>query len=120
VRLIAFAILPIIIIAVSTTVWGAIAAVKRNKSYLVNHLVSTIVIVLFLSHPTILRTMLSCFACEEIESGEGWLIENMDIRCWNNEHTFYALAVAIPGLLVWGISTPAFFLYGIVKVKSRL
>ena len=52
-------------------------------------LVGRIIVGMFLFHPTILRYTMSDFACQEIDSNEYWPIENLNIRCWQSEHSFY-------------------------------
>ena len=51
-------------------------------------LVGRIIVVMLLFHPTILRYTMSDFACQEIDSNEYWPIENLNIRCWQSEHSF--------------------------------
>ena len=85
-----------------------------------NELVASIIIVMFLFHPQILRYMLSAFACQEIDSNEYWLISNLDILCWHGEHSFYTLYVAFPGLVLWGLFAPGFVLVFILKYRKYL
>ena len=63
--------------------------------------------------------MLSAFSCREIDEGEYWLIENLDIRCWADEHAFYTMFVALPGLLAWGIITPGIILTFIIRNRNN-
>ena len=85
-----------------------------------NELIASIIIVMFLFHPQILSYMMSAFACTEIDSNEYWLVSNLDIRCWNSEHTFYTLNVAVPGLILWGFFAPGFVLMLILKYRHNL
>ena len=118
--LIFFANLPFVILIFSACFWGIYSLKKRSLEYMRLQFIATIIIVMFLAHPNILRMMLSAFACTEIEKGEYWLLDNMDIRCWAEEHAFYATFVAFPGLLVWGIITPGIVLILILKNRKDL
>ena len=83
-------------------------------------LVASIIVVMFLFHPNISRYMMSAFACTEIDANEYWLVADLDIRCWNSEHSFFALCVALPGLVLWGIGAPAVALVVILKKPNEL
>ena len=114
------ALLPGVAWALSGLVWGAIAYFKSKKSYLQKELVATMIVLFFLVHPTLVKVMFSVFACREIEGQGYWLVENLDIQCWDNTHTFYALAVALPSILVWGVGTPCGVLFAIWKRRRYL
>jgi len=69
--------------------------------------VATITIVFFLIHPSIVKTFFQVFSCRDVH-GEYWLTENLEVTCWEGDHLTYALAVALPSCIIWGIGTPAF------------
>ena len=82
-------------------------------------LVSTVIVVLFLIHPTVVKVMLSVFSCTRIEE-DWWLTDELNIRCWDDEHVSYGLRVALPALLGWGIGMPVVCLVLLFKHKKRL
>jgi hypothetical protein len=41
----------------------------------------------------------------EIE-GESWLIEDLQIKCWDEKHSLYVISVALPGIILWGLGIP--------------
>lgn len=88
--------------------------------YLRSHYVSTVIIMLFTVHPDVATMMFSGFACYEIESEETWLLEDLDIRCWQGDHTVYALSVALPGLVIWAFGIPLFALGLLIHYRKRL
>ena len=61
--LILFALLPVIILFVCGMFWTIKSLIKRDIYYLKNDLAASIIIVMFLFHPQILRNMMSAFAC---------------------------------------------------------
>lgn len=93
---------------------------RRNWVYLRVHCVATIITGLFLFHPAILKTMLSAFACKEIEEGEYWLVDDLDIRCWHGNHTEYVLFIAFPGFIIWGLMSPLLVAIPLVKNRKNL
>ena len=64
--------------------------------------------------------MLSAFACKEIEDGEYWLVDDLDIRCWHGSHTDYALFIAFPGFVIYGLVAPLLVAIPIVKNRKQL
>lgn len=64
--------------------------------------------------------MFSVFSCIEVEDGEFWLISEVDIRCWQDEHLLYAFAIAVPGLVAWGLGIPAVALLFIYRNRKNL
>jgi hypothetical protein len=56
----------------------------------------------------------------EIDSGEYWLIDNLDIRCWEGKHRYYALYAALPAIIVWCLGIPAVFLYILYRNRRFL
>ncbi|MEE4248133.1 MAG: hypothetical protein V2I33_22295 [Kangiellaceae bacterium] len=112
--------LPFIIMIASLIVWGVVSWAKRSIRYIAQHCVSTIIVVMFLFHPVVLRTLFSCFACVEIESGEYWLEDEQNIKCWDEEHMFFAIYIAVPGLIAWGLIFPIVILSFLLARRRRL
>ncbi|CAG9330615.1 unnamed protein product [Blepharisma stoltei] len=119
-KLVIMSIIPIIIAIISILFWGSVAIYKKTLTSFKNDLTSTIVILLFLYHPNLVKSMFAMFSCREIEEGEYWLIDNLDIRCWDDRHIFYSVTVAAPSILVWGIGIPTLSLYFLWRNKRRL
>ncbi|CAG9330614.1 unnamed protein product [Blepharisma stoltei] len=119
-KLVIMSIIPIIIAIISVLFWGSVAIYKKTLTSFKNDLTSTIVILLFLYHPNLVKSMFAMFSCREIEEGEYWLIDNLDIRCWDDRHIFYSVTVAAPSILVWGIGIPTLSLYFLWRNKRRL
>eukprot|EP00361_Fabrea_salina_P007450 CAMPEP_0202436818 /NCGR_PEP_ID=MMETSP1345-20130828/26245_1 /ASSEMBLY_ACC=CAM_ASM_000843 /TAXON_ID=342563 /ORGANISM="Fabrea Fabrea salina" /LENGTH=1731 /DNA_ID=CAMNT_0049050339 /DNA_START=6 /DNA_END=5201 /DNA_ORIENTATION=+ len=117
-KVVIISLLPAIVWALSAAVWGLIAFFQSRLIYMKRELVTTMIVLFFLIHPTIVKLMFSIFACREIEGKGPWLIQNLEVQCWDEKHTLYALGVALPSILVWGIGVPTFMLYSMYK-KSR-
>ena len=117
-KLILWAVLPAALILINFIIWGTVAAIKRNRNVLKREAMTTMVILYFLIHPDLIKTFFLAMSCREIESGEKWLIVNLDVLCWEGDHLFYAVSVIIPSVIVWGCGLPILFL-GILY-KNRL
>jgi hypothetical protein len=114
------ALIPVIFSLAATAFWTAHFAVRRDKGVFRREWVATLVVLFFLIHPNILRSNFSYFACTEIESGEFWLKENLDIRCFDSEHNSFALAVVLPVLVVWGLLVPLLVLLYLARNRREL
>jgi hypothetical protein len=112
--------LPIIIICIAIIIFGTLAMAHFTSKYIKDDLIATVIILLFLIHPNIVEHLFSTFSCTELEPGEYWIRKNYDIRCWDNEHTYYIYRVVLPGILVWGLGVPAVCLAVCMKNRRKL
>ena len=119
-KLVVFVIIPVILLAVAFAFWMFYAVYRHNYTFLKNEFVGTFVILFFLVHPNIIKALFSAFSCEEIDPGEYWLVNDLAIQCFNSDHIFYSLTIALPGIVVWGIGTPAVCLAYIWKNRLLL
>ena len=118
-KLVIMTFLPCLLAGVAVAFWGIFACCKKDKSVLKKELITTLCVLFFLIHPTITRLMFAMFSCIEIE-GESWLIENLDIKCWSEEHLYYSLLVALPSIIIWVIGVPTLILLVIARRKRLL
>ena len=60
--------------------------------------------------------------CIELDNNNGYkfLINSPNLRCWNERHTIWVLAVSIPGLILWGFTIPALILKTLVYYKKYI
>ena len=108
-NLIAISLLPLILIALSFIVWVGIITFSKTLSWTEGfyRMEGTMINLLFLVHPSILKTTLQMFACTNIE-GVWYMDIYMADVCWEGDHYFYGLNISIPALIVWGIGLPLF------------
>mmetsp|Transcript_4575 Transcript_4575/g.614 ORF Transcript_4575/g.614 Transcript_4575/m.614 type:complete len:147 (-) Transcript_4575:394-834(-) len=83
-------------------------------------MVATIVILLFLAHPNIVKFSFGIFSCEELDSGEWWMVDDLNVKCWDDTHIFFCLAVALPSIVIWGIGIPTVCLFFLYRNKRNL
>ena len=55
-----------------------------------------------------------------MEDGKTWLTADYSIECWTEEHSNYALAYALPCILVWGVGIPMVSMILIYKSRNKL
>jgi hypothetical protein len=119
-KLIIVASIPVIIILGCVFYWSIMSCYKYSTIYLRRELIASIIILLFFAHPSIVISLFSSFNCMEIEPGEYWLIDSLDIRCWKGSHSFYVLAVSLPGIVAWCLGIPIICLYMLHKNRRFL
>jgi predicted outer membrane repeat protein len=110
---------PIIFFTISSLCWLLIAAIKRSVSVLKNELIASGIILFFLLHPSVMRVMFGAFNCEEIQPGEYW-VSSLLVRCWEGKHLTYALGVALPAIIIWGLGLPAIILGNLIMHRKKL
>ena len=99
--------------------WLVIAIRERSTNVLKNQLVSTVIVLFFLAHPVIVKTMFSAFSCMDID-GTAYLYEDLDVECYDETHSFYAITCALPGMILWGISAPMLAMLLLIRDRRRL
>ena len=112
--------IPVLILLLSGVFWGLVSLLWRSKGYLKHQLVNSIVVMFFVAHPSIITFMFDMFNCREIEKGQYWLNSYLNIRCWDHLHSRYALLVALPALMLWGVLTPLLALLALISLRRRL
>jgi hypothetical protein len=119
-KLIFIAMIPFFLCLLSLCFWFVISMFMKSSKKLARHVMSTIVVLIFLVHPSLTQSMFAVFSCTELDNGETWLVTNCDIKCWDPTHTQYALTVALPFLLVFSIGIPTAVLGYLVRNADRL
>ena len=52
--------------------------------------------------------------------GETRVKNDLEILCYRGSHTLWALGVALPALIVWGLGIPTFALFLLLKERNTL
>ncbi|TNV88194.1 hypothetical protein FGO68_gene1286 [Halteria grandinella] len=73
-------------------------------------IISTIIVLLFFLHPTITREMFNVFNCKTIEGVER-VLQDLEIVCYQGQHSIYAYWIALPSLIVYSVGIPTLGLY---------
>ncbi|CAG9321390.1 unnamed protein product [Blepharisma stoltei] len=118
--LILISLLPLFMAILALIIWIIIKFKQKSFKNFWDDYCSTCIILLFLVHPGIVKKMFASFNCTEINYGEYWLEEDLDVRCWNDDHIFYILVVSLPSIIIWGILLPTVCLFALVKSRNHL
>ncbi|CDW90149.1 UNKNOWN [Stylonychia lemnae] len=116
-KLLMFAVLPFLLAILSYCFWMIVSCKKQSENILKTKAVSSLVILLFLIHPTLVSFFFKAFDCIEVD-GESRNKEDLQINCNTKQHQYFSLLIALPGLIVWGIGIP-FFAFALMFRKSK-
>lgn len=117
-KLLAIALLPYMIIVLAYVFWK-VASNLRQKAFMVNEFIASILILLFMVHPTFTKITLSAFDCYEIE-GEYWLREDLTVKCWTQKHIAFAVGIGMVSILIWSLLLPLYVVYRIFRNRNFL
>lgn len=99
-KLIFMAVLPLLLMTVTMMFWVIYYICVVDTKYTKNKFLGSIVVQLFLIQPTLVKFNFSSFNCLELEAGQLFLRSDLEIKCWDEDHVFYSLAVTLPSILV--------------------
>ena len=111
---------PLLLTLLSMMFWVVISIQRGKTKYLKVEMVATVVIMVFLAHPTLIKIMFSALSCMEIEKGEYWILDNLNIKCWDEKHVRMVIFVVLPSLSFWGIFIPTMVLGYLFKNRKNL
>ena len=119
-NLIGITVMPVILMIISVFIWTMIKIFRSKMLWTkyVHYTEGTIINILFLVHPAILKTTMQLYACTNIE-GTFYLDIFMDDKCWSGDHKQYAVTVAFPGLILWGLGLPFMAFYKLKKLNNQ-
>ncbi|TNV74976.1 hypothetical protein FGO68_gene3741 [Halteria grandinella] len=83
------------------------------------NLVSTLIVILFLIHPSITREMFAIFNCKTID-GVNRLYYDLETVCYGDEHITIVKWVASPSLIFYSLGIPTLGLYILMKNRKNL
>ncbi len=76
----------------------------------------TLIIFVFLVLPPIMSLGFDGFNCKDIfNDGDTYLVPDMNVKCWDGDHDFYAKAFGIPIMILWVIGLPFAIFYYLFK-----
>jgi len=72
-KLVFISTIPLGILGISLLFWSLIAIIRRTKGHVKYQMVNSIVVLFFISHPSIITFMFDSFNCRSILPEEYWL-----------------------------------------------
>lgn len=98
---------------------------KQNSlffDYVIEKIRITIIVVVHILYPEILRKSFSLMNCREIDNATGLstLALSPNVECWTSQHNSWVLKVALPGIICWGVFVPLLFLITLVRNRKLI
>ena len=119
VKLLIFALLPILLAIVSYLVWSVQKWWRKLKEFDTNKSIATMVISLFIIHPNIVQYMFNDFNCQDVD-GTLRVQVDLSIVCYSKVHSFWSYSIAVPSIIVWGLGIPLFALILMRRERHQL
>jgi len=114
-------VLPVMALVIIFAFWGLFSLCKKyDRATFTRNTIVSIIVVIFLAHPTLTSNAFSMLNCYEIEAGEQWLQADLEIKCWNSTHTKWFFFVGLPMLIVWVVGMPVLALILMYTNRKRL
>ena len=114
-------VLPLIALLFYSPIFFLLMKVKQlSYASFFKWMTTAFVVVVFTLHPTLTKFLFGLFNCIEIDKGEFWLREKMDVQCWTGEHLKWALTIGGPSIMIWVFSVPAMLLIILKRNKAFL
>ena len=118
-KLVVGAMLPLSVMLLALLFWGFIRVIK-TVNMLLEKVVASCVVVLFIVHPSITKMMCSVYSCLEILPGESWVIAELSEQCWTARHFKSVVFISVPSIAVWVIGLPTLVLALLVRRHRQL
>ena len=100
-------ILPILATVIFSFIFLTVKWIKKQSyATLIRNITVSSICVLYSLHPTITRMVSSLFFCMELDKGQQWLREDLEILCWDGQHLHWSIAIGLPSILVWIVGVP--------------
>jgi hypothetical protein len=100
-------------------VLGLISWLKKDAKYVKEVNIDMNLSFFFLIQPYILKTALDLLSCRTVNSEE-FLVTEMSIHCWTEEHSHYTLFIAVPSLVIWVLFLPSCVFFVLFKANRSL
>ena len=111
-----------LLVLISKTFVDIIIAYKKNLKYrFFKQLKINAIIIFFIAYRNwyarvILFTIL-VFKCKDLGT-ESYVLQNTELICWGDDHSFILISVCLPSIAVWAIGIPL-FTYLLITKKKR-
>ena len=121
------AISPFLFIMIAILFWVVYFKIKRkailkNKEF-GNKVITTLIVILFNMQPSVIKTSFGLFQCTNLyrhDAAINYLATDYDVKCWEGDHKYWTLGLAVPSLALWIIILPSILLYLLQENKNNL
>eukprot|EP00949_MAST-11_sp_MAST-11-sp1_P000929 g929.t1 len=91
---------------------------RANNLVALDQFVASVMVVLNLLFPTLVKRSALMFSCRSI-GGRSFLDEVLDVECWQSEHIRAFMMTSLPGAIVFVMGFPLGLLFLLFRLKNR-
>lgn len=113
------ALIPAGLLVLAACVWVGIT-ICTKVSNILHKVIASLVMIIFILHPSLTKSMFSLYSCMELKPGELWLVSDYDLRCWSTDHVKNILMVSLPSIGVWIFGLPIVCLLNLYRLRRGL
>ena len=113
--------LPIVLILFYSIIWVILHLVfKKYIKDVKRYIVVSMIVILFLLHPTLTRLGLSIFQCVQVGDNDFRVRVDINMKCYSDEHIKWCGLLGTSMVLIWGIGIPVSALVILIKLRKSL
>lgn len=56
----------------------------------------------------------------ELDNGDWWLLEDLEILCWSGKHLLWSLGIGLPAVFIWIIGSPLIAFAYLYRKRNNL
>ena len=120
-KLVIHALLPIVLMLGSLICWTILYSWRRNsdKSKIKGRIIATIIILLFLVHPSIVQFVFRSLDWMKIDN-KNRMTDDLNVLCWEGRHMRYVLGITVPCIIIWWFGIPVLSWMILLREKDNL
>jgi hypothetical protein len=116
---VAWAVVPILIVALCSMIWVCCykpCKIKETKL----KIKATTISVLYLLYPNLCTEALQLFACQNVcNQKSGFLSADLNEPCWEGRHVHFAFGIGVPMIILYVIGLPLLAFVAIMRTGQR-
>ena len=93
---------------------------KQHKELFMRRVITTIIVIMYVMHPTLTRYALAIFFCLETEPGIRLLQDDVQVKCWVGEHMRLSFLIGLPLFFVMVLGIPVAALVFLIRRRKQL
>ena len=97
---------PLFCFAFALVFWTIYGLIKMNRNWW-RYLIQSICIIIYFFLPSLVASCLPIFNCiNPFNNGKTYMLVDLNIVCWDTDHSYYLFRIAIPAIVIWAVLAP--------------
>ena len=112
--------LPFALIIGAVLIWLVVFAIMKNKINLKRNIVISIIVIVFLIHPTVTKVGFEIFQCIQVDQNEFKVKVDLEIAWFSKKHLLWWFALGVPIVGFWTIGAPTAAFIILFRNRNKL